>query len=51
MNWYRYDQESEMVFYRDPGVSSSLCAIRANDLEKAYRSKGTDCDMIVMKIL
>ena len=40
-----------MVFYRDPGGSSSLCAIGATELEKSYRSKGTDCDMIVVKIL
>ncbi|KAJ1339074.1 hypothetical protein BSLG_006212 [Batrachochytrium salamandrivorans] len=46
-----YDAETDLVYYRDPGVSAEMCCSRVDDMDKARMSCGTDCDLIVVKVM
>ena len=45
-----YDVESDIFYYRDPGVPIHICCIKSSDLECARGWPGTDHDAIVVKI-
>ncbi|EGF78764.1 hypothetical protein BATDEDRAFT_12878, partial [Batrachochytrium dendrobatidis JAM81] len=46
-----YDAARDVVYYRDPGVSDTLCSVKVDCLDKARMSCGTDCDLIVVKVM
>lgn len=47
----RYDKETDMFFFRDPGSESEICAIGNDELERCFVCKETDLDLIVVKLM
>ncbi|KAI8812718.1 Guanylyl cyclase [Cladochytrium replicatum] len=45
-----YDPEEDIFLYRDPGTTAELCAMSADEMERARCASGTDHDCIVIRV-
>ncbi|KAI8816178.1 Guanylyl cyclase [Fimicolochytrium jonesii] len=46
-----YDESTDSFLYRDPGTHEELCAVSVDGFEAARKAVGTDCDVVVVRVV